>query len=226
MESTRDIRRMIEKEIKKGSAPLTFDTIAYPREAIQEIDSELKLKEVLVYLLRIAEFENLANDMTRNNVYTENHLIHGDSFHRRNNVMERNANYLNVITYAKRCKPDYEHKTFVESVICYFDFPKEEIGKYRFVYEDKETYAFPLSGKHIINGLYLMSIMYRKAMAFQEMPDFITQPEHQEIFQLSDIRKVLFQCLLLDDMRMTDAGQFQARLHTIYLLKEGLECSK
>ena len=226
MESTRDIRRMIEKEIKKGSAPLTFDTIAYPREAIQEIDSELKLKEVLVYLLRIAEFENLANDMTRNNVYTENHLIHGDSFHRRNNVMERNANYLNVITYAKRCKPDYEHKTFVESVVCYFDFPKEDIGKYRFVYEDKETYAFPLSGKHIINGLYLMSIMYRKAMAFQEMPDFITQPEHQEIFQLSDIRKVLFQCLLLDDMRMTDAGQFQARLHTIYLLKEGLECSK
>ena len=29
MESTRDIRRMIEKEIKKGSAPLTFDHIDY-----------------------------------------------------------------------------------------------------------------------------------------------------------------------------------------------------
>ena len=29
MESTRDIRRLIEREIKKGSAPLTFDHIDY-----------------------------------------------------------------------------------------------------------------------------------------------------------------------------------------------------
>ena len=150
MESTRDIRRMIEKEIKKGSAPLTFDTIAYPKEAIQEIDSESKLKEVLVYLLRIAEFENLANDMTRNNVYTENHLIHGDSFHRRNNVMERNANYMNIILYAKRCEPVYERKVFVETVPCYFSFPQDQMDKYRFTYEGAETFAFPLSGRHII----------------------------------------------------------------------------
>lgn len=53
MESTRDIRRMIEKEIKKGSAPLAFEHIDYRPDAIQEITSESKLKEVLVYLLRI-----------------------------------------------------------------------------------------------------------------------------------------------------------------------------
>lgn len=29
MESTRDVRRLIEKEIKKGSAPLTFDRVEY-----------------------------------------------------------------------------------------------------------------------------------------------------------------------------------------------------
>ena len=62
MESTRDIRRMIEREIKKGSAPLTFEHIEYRGDALQEITSESKLKEVLVYLLRTAEFENLAND--------------------------------------------------------------------------------------------------------------------------------------------------------------------
>ena len=101
MESTRDIRRMIEKEIKKGSAPLTFDHIEFTKDALQEITSESKLKEVLVYLFRTAEFEKLANDMTRNNVYTEHHLSKGDSFHRRNNVMERNANYMNIILYAK-----------------------------------------------------------------------------------------------------------------------------
>ena len=162
MESTRDIRRMIDKEIKKGSAPMAFEHIDYRPDALQEITSESKLKEVLVYLLRIAEYENLANDMTRNNVYTENHLLRGDSFHRRNNVMERNANYLNAITYAKRLKPVYEGKTFVETVPCFFSFPEAELDRYRFVYEGTETYAFPMSGKHIINGLYHRT--YYKAM--------------------------------------------------------------
>ena len=38
MESTRDVRRLIEKEIKKGSAPLTFDhidkTYVMPKTAV------------------------------------------------------------------------------------------------------------------------------------------------------------------------------------------------
>ena len=62
MESTRDVRRLIEKEIKKGSAPLTFDHIEYPADALQEITSESKLKDVVLYLLRVGKFEELAND--------------------------------------------------------------------------------------------------------------------------------------------------------------------
>ena len=217
MESTRDVRRLIDKEIRKGSAPLTFDHIEYPQDAIHEISSESELKRVLVYLLRTAEYENLANDMTRNNVYTENHLICGDSFHRRNNVMERNANYLNVMGYARRCRPSYEYKTFVETVPCYFSFPEEEIEKYRFIYEGEETYAFPLSSKHILNGLYLLSIMHRKALAGDPVPDQIVVPEHRQIYQLNDIRNVLFQCMLLDDMHQVN-GLFEAKLCTIYLL--------
>ena len=218
MESTRDIRRMIDKEIKKGSAPLTFEHIDYRPDAIQEITSESKLKEVLVYLLRTAEYENLANDMTRNNVYTENHLIRGDSFHRRNNVIERNANYLNVMGYAGRLKPCYDGRTYVETVPCFFAFPENELEKYRFIYEGKETYAFPLSGKHIINGLYLLSIMSRKNMAFQDLPFYIEGPVSKQIYHLVDIRAVLFQCLLLDDMHSAE-NLFEAKLYTIYLLK-------
>ena len=218
MESTRDIRRMIEKEIKKGSAPLTFDHIEYPKDALQEITSESKLKEVLVYLFRTAEFEKLANDMTRNNVYTEHHLIKGDSFHRRNNVMERNANYMNIILYAKRCDPVYERKVFVETVPCYFSFPQYQMDKYRFTYEGADTFAFPLSGRHIINGLYLLSIMHRKALAGEMAPEFIELSEHRKIFNLTDIRKVVFQCLLLDDMHPKD-DMFEAKLNTIYLLE-------
>ena len=211
---------MIDREIKKGSAPLRFERLDYRENALHEIVSETKLKEVLSYLFRIAEYECLANDMTRNNVYTENHLLRGDSFHRRNNVIERNANYLNVIAYAKRLKPSYENRTFVETVPCFFSFPEEKLSEYRFMYEGKETYAFPLSGKHIINGLYLMSIISRKYLADQEAPIFIDMMTGRQIFHLANIRAVLFQCLLLDDMHMVD-GLFEAKLYTIYLLKEG-----
>ena len=62
MESTRDIRRLIEREIKKGSAPLIFDHIDYRADALHEIQTESDLKRVLVYLFRIAEYENLANE--------------------------------------------------------------------------------------------------------------------------------------------------------------------
>ena len=132
--------------------------------------------------------------------------------------MERNANYLNAITYAKRLGPIYEGKTFVETVQCFFTFPETELERYRFIYEGNETYAFPLSGKHIINGLYLLSIMNRKDLAGQEMPVYLQGYVSNQIYHLKDIRSVLFQCLLLDDMHPVD-GLFEAKLYTIYLLK-------
>lgn len=218
MESIRDTRRLIEREIKKGSAPLSFDHMEYQPDGLQEIRSEAKLKEVLSYLLRTADYEGLANDMTRNNVYTENHLIGGDGFHRRNNAMERSANYLNVMGYAKRCSPEYEGKVFVEAVPGFFSVPEEKLDQYRFRYQGKDTFAFPMSGKHIINGLYLMCLMHRKSLAGTEAPDFLTQGRHLQIFRLEEIRKVLFQCLLLDDMHLKD-GLFEAKFYTVYLLE-------
>ncbi len=217
MESTRDIRRMIEKEIKKGSAPLTFEKIDYPEGCVKAILSESKLKEVLVYLLRIAEFEEYANDMTRNNVYTENHFGR-DSFHMRNNAGERMANYMNLITYAKRIKPNYENKTFVETIPCYFSFQGEDMEKYKFIYREQETYAFPLSRKHIMNGLYLLSIMSRRSLAGDDAPDFITMSEEKHLFHLANVRRVLCQCLLLDDMHLQEDGLYKANLHTIYVM--------
>ena len=75
MESTRDARRMIEREIKKGSAPLTFDHLEYKPDAVNEITSQEKLKEVLEYFLRVGEYAGFASKMTRNNVYSENQPI-------------------------------------------------------------------------------------------------------------------------------------------------------
>lgn len=218
MESTRDTRRLIEREIRKGSAPLTFDHVEYQLGGLQEIQSESKLKEVFSYLLRTAEYENLASDMTRNNVYTEKKLLGDVGFYRRNNAMERNANYLNAIRYARKCDLEYDGKVFVETVSCFFAFPAEKLEEFLFQHQGKETYAFPMSGKHIINGLYLMSVMHRKTLAGMESPDFIIAEAHRWIFHLEKIRNVLFQCLLLDDMHWKD-GLLEAKLYTIYSLE-------
>lgn len=218
MESTRDARRLTDREIRKGSAPLAFDHMEYRCDSLWEIVSEPKLKEVLAYLLRTAEFNGLANQMTRNNVYAENRLIGGDRYHRLNNGHERNASYMGVMGYARRCVPEYGGKTFVEAVSCLFSFPADELGKYRFGTGEDATYAFPLSGRHIINGLYLYSVISRKSLAGTDPPEHVCQPHQLRIYRLEAIRKVLFQCLLLDDMRMEADGLFEAKLYTVYLL--------
>lgn len=218
MESTRDTRRLIGKEIRKGSAPLAFDHMEYEPDCLREIRSESKLKEVLSYLLRTAEYESLASGMTRNNVYTEKRLFGDTVFQRRNNAMERNASYLNAMGYAKRCVSGYDGKVFAETVPCYFSIPEENLDQYRFQYQGKETYAFPMSEKHIIRGLYLMCVIHRKSLAGMETPDFITLEKHRRIFHLAQIRNVLFQCLLLDDMHWKN-GLFEAKFYTIYSLE-------
>lgn len=218
MESTRDARRLVDREIQKGSAPLVFDHLEYGRDALQEITSESKLKMVLAYLLRIAEFKDLAGGMTRNNVYTENRLIGGERYHRLNNGHERNANYMSIMKNARQWVPEYGGKTFVETVSCFFSFPEEELEKYRFDYKGNATYAFPLSGRHIINGLYLQGLISRKGLAGGEPPDDLRLPHEFQIYRLESIRKVLFQCLLLDDMHRA-GGLFEAKMHTIYLLE-------
>ena len=53
MESMRDVNRVMEREIKKGSSPLKLDHIEFGDYSYQEIMSQEKLFEVLTYLLRI-----------------------------------------------------------------------------------------------------------------------------------------------------------------------------
>ena len=52
MESMRDINRVMEREIAKGSCPLKLDHIEFGDYSYQEITSKEKLLEVLSYLLR------------------------------------------------------------------------------------------------------------------------------------------------------------------------------
>ena len=70
MESMRDTKRIMEREIKKGSTPLQFERIELDATCYQEIASKEKLTEVLKYLHRVGEYKALAGKTIINNVYT------------------------------------------------------------------------------------------------------------------------------------------------------------
>ncbi len=70
MESMRDTKRIMEREIKKGSTPLQFERIELDATCYQEIASKEKLTEVLQYLHRVGEYKALAGKTIINNVYT------------------------------------------------------------------------------------------------------------------------------------------------------------
>ena len=71
MESMRDINRVMEREIAKGSSPLKLDHIEFGDYSYQEITSEKKLEDVLSYLLRIRDFRQYAGKTILNNVYMD-----------------------------------------------------------------------------------------------------------------------------------------------------------
>ena len=71
MESMRDINRVMEREIAKGSCPLKLDHIEFGDYSYQEITSKEKLLEVLSYLLRIGDFKQYAGETILNNVYMD-----------------------------------------------------------------------------------------------------------------------------------------------------------
>lgn len=71
MESMRDVNRVMEREIKKGSSPLKMDHIEFGDYSYQEIMSQEKLFEVLTYLLRIGDFKQYAGKTILNNIYMD-----------------------------------------------------------------------------------------------------------------------------------------------------------
>ena len=97
MESMRDINRVMEREITKGSSPLKLDHIEFGVYSYQEITSKEKLLEVLSYLLRIGDFSQYAGKTILNNVYMD---LRGKKpvFKRTRTAMERN----NIFAIIKR----------------------------------------------------------------------------------------------------------------------------
>ena len=198
MESMRDINRVMEREIAKGSSPLKLDHIEFGDYSYQEITSEKKLEDVLSYLLRIRDFRQYAGKTILNNVYMD---LRGRKpvFKRTRTAIERNNIFTTIKRHAKKLKPQYNGDVYLETVRCYFDIPQENLEKCRYTYQGNETYAFLMSNKYIM-ALYTHCLVARKEVATQGVQiDGFTEKE-QGIVRLENVSDVLFQAFLLDNM--------------------------
>ena len=214
MEPMRDINRVMEREIAKGSSPLKLDHIEFGDYSYQEITSEKKLEDVLFYLLRIRDFRQYAGKTILNNVYMD---LRGRKpvFKRTRTAIERNNIFATIKRYAKKLKPQYNGDVYLETVRCYFDMSQENLEKCRYTYQGNETYAFLLSDKYIM-ALYTHCLVARKVAAFENIELNGLSKVEISMVKLKSVREVLFQVLLLDDVKFDD-GKMYAELCTIYL---------
>ena len=200
MESMRDVDRVMEREIAKGSCPLKLYHIEFGEYSYQEVTSKEKLLEVLSYLLRIGEFSQYSGKTVVNNVYMD---LQGKKpvFKRSKTAMQRNNIFTKIKRYTKKLKPEYNGDVYLETVRCYFTIPKEILDKCRYTYQGNETYAFSMSDKYIL-GLYMHCLVARKEVASTEVQvEGFTEKEYGMV-RLENVGDVLFQALLLDSIQM------------------------
>ena len=126
MESMRDVNRVMEREIAKGSSPLKLDHIEFVEYSYQEISSKEKLLEVLSYLLRIGDFSQYAGKTVTNNVYMD---LQGKKpvFKRIKTAMQRNNNFEPINRYANKFKQEYNGDVYLETVRCYHTIQVENL---------------------------------------------------------------------------------------------------
>ncbi len=170
---------------------------------------------MLSYLLRIGEYEQFAGKTIGNNVYMD---VRGKKvvFKRTRLTYERNNIFATIKRLAKKYKPDYAGKVYLETVRCFFSIGEEELEKCRYNYQGKDTYAFVLSDKYIM-ALYTYCLTARKAVALEDMELEGISKTELGMVKLESVREVLFQALLLDDVKFED-GNMHVNLCTVYVL--------
>ena len=218
MESMRDINRVMEREVAKGSCPLAFERMEFGSKPFQFIISEEKLNEVLTYLLRIRTFGQYAGKSIINNVYMDlDMLCKKPQFKRTRSVVEREEVYTKVQRYKRKLKPEYDGRVCLETVQCIFSLPEKETNRYRMIYEGQETYGFIMSNKYIL-GLFAYCEAARKTIVWDGVEfEHLTEQE-QKIVLLDNVRDVLFQALLFDNVSM-EKNHIRADMCTVMLLE-------
>ena len=216
MESMRDMNRVIEREIQKGSCPLRFEQKGFGEYTYNDISSKEKLMELLSYLLRIGEFEKYATKMVISNVYMD--IKFGKPEYRRTHTaFDRKKINAAILSYEKKLNPDYEGKVYLETVKCFFTLPPVEREKCKMTYHGEDAVGMILTRKHIL-ALFTHCLVARASDAGEKHTRLDLSEKENEMIQLSNVRTGLFQTLLMDDVKFENSGIY-ANLCTIYLLK-------
>ena len=218
MESLRDVKRVMEREIEKGSCPLTFGRLELPEKPFQFIGSEKKLDEVLSYLLRLGDYKQYAEKTVINNVYMDlDMLCRKPQFRRTHAGVERREIYQRIQRYKKKLHPDYEGRVCLETMRCMFHIPEEAAEQYKVIYNGQETYGFVMSNKYIL-GLFTCCETARKSVMADGVECEHLAGSELKILSLESVRDVLFQALLLDNVSL-EKESIRADMCTVMILK-------
>lgn len=96
MGEKRDIQRIMEREIRKGSCPLQFERMEFQKDAYRPVLSEQDLEEAFDYLLRLGKFRWYEEKTVINNIYMNYDVIRG------NITMKRAKTYLERLELKNR----------------------------------------------------------------------------------------------------------------------------
>lgn len=163
-------------------------------------------------LYRIGDFKQYAGKTILNNVYMD---LRGKKpiFKRTRTAIEKNI-FATIKRCAKKLKPEYNGDVYLETVRCYFDISQENLEKCRYTYQGNETYAFLMSDKYIM-ALYTHCLVARKEAAVQDWQvEGFTEKEY-EMVRLENVGDVLFQALMLDDVKIKDGMMYADFLSVI-----------
>lgn len=166
MESQRDVLRMIEKEISKGSVPVRFAGMGFTEDTYHLVESKAKMNQLLDYFFRIGEFAALADKQVRSNVYMDAGFKKVN-FRSAISELDRRNMEAAAKRWMKKKHPSFDGDVYVENVRCFLEFPEEEREKYECTVNGEKTTALIFSRKHL-SGLYLQCLIYRKE-AMQHM---------------------------------------------------------
>ena len=204
----------VEKEIKKGSAPVAFAGLGFSEECYHLVDSQAKMNQLLDYFFRNEEYAALTDRQVKSNIYAEM----GKRLNFRSARSDRDRKNMEVAAkqWIKKKHPTFDGDVYVENIRCFLDISQEELEKRKCTVNEQDTTVLIFSQKHL-EALYLQCLMHRRN-AMQEVPELKGLSETcNRIYRLQDV-DVLFQCLLMDQMDWEEEKLY-VQFSTIYIIK-------
>ena len=214
MESLRDVKRKMERELAKGKiTPLKLEKMEIFENDYKEISTYEQFKNVLNWLLRLSEYKT-GEATVLNNIYM-NPVRGNNEFVRTRTAIERMQIFHKIERLVNKIDPAFDGDVRLETARCYFSLPEEWLDKCKMEYKGQETYGFLLSNPYIL-GLFTMCMSMRAEYALDRIDEIEADSIEKKLIILEGIREVVFDCLLLDDVELVN-GLVVAKLYTIYV---------